>query len=100
MSKAKRCIETGMWIALTMAANSAPLRCYVGEVQAVDDCGVRITLIDWIVGAACGYDFFAPWAQIVSALVATSEHDLSGFGKEAARWQDRCGEMLATGETP
>lgn len=80
----------GFWAALTLKAGAAPLRCYVGEVQSVDIHGVRITLIDWLVGGPFGYDVFVPWTNLESALVATQDHDLKRFGEEAAKWQERC----------
>lgn len=80
-------LRPGDWVALTLKADAAPLRVYVGEVQAVADPGVRITLIDWLVGTACAWDFFAPWESICSALVATPEHDVGRFGAAGADWQ-------------
>ncbi len=85
---AKRgCLEAGWWVALTLRPGAAPLRCYVGEVQAVDDRGVRITLVDWVTGRAVGNDLFAPWAEISAALVCTPDHDRGLFGEDARRWQ-------------
>jgi hypothetical protein len=62
----------GFWAALTLRAGTAPLRCYVGVVQSVDAHGVRITLVDWLMGSATGFDVFVPWSNLESALVANS----------------------------
>lgn len=92
VGKSAGAIEPGQWVALVLRPRSAPMRCYVGEVQAADERGVRLTLIDWVVGAACGSDFFAPWDQITSALVATADHDKGLFVREAVQWQGHfCG---------
>ena len=81
-------LEPGYWVALTLKPGAAPLRCYVGEVQATDERGVRITLIDWLTGRANSYDLFVSWENITSSLVCTPEHDLENFGRAAERWQN------------
>ena len=81
-------IYPGNIVALTLAEGAAPLRCYVGEVQAVDEKGVRITLMDWIAGSFVGMDMFAPWNRITAALVATEDHSLDKSGMTAfTKWQ-------------
>jgi len=80
-------IAAEFWIALTLREGTAPLRSYVGQVQAVDANGVRLTLIDWVTGSASGYDLFVPWSNIEAALIATPEHDAKGFGERAAEWK-------------
>jgi hypothetical protein len=82
-------LAPGFWVALTLSPEAALLRVYVGQVQAVDAHGVRLTLVDWILGAATHWDFYAPWGQITSALIATPEHAREGFADAAADWQDR-----------
>ena len=52
---------------------------FVGEVQAVDNRGVRLTLIDWFVGSFSGWDVFVPWLEIKEAWIATPEHDKGLF---------------------
>lgn len=81
-------LEPGFWIAATLKKDSAPLRVYVGEVQEVDDRGIRITLIDWIIGNASGWDMFIPWTSLEAALVATPDHHPQGFADRAAQWQE------------
>jgi len=39
-------LKVGWWVALTLKPNVAPLRSYVGQIQAVDAEGIRITLVD------------------------------------------------------
>jgi hypothetical protein len=80
-------LQVGHWVALTLAEGAAPLSAYVGQIEAVDDRGVRLTLIDWLTGDAHGYDLFVPWSEIRAALVATPDHDVSRFGDAGAKWQ-------------
>lgn len=82
-------LKVGYWVALTLKAGTAPLRVYVGMIEAIDERGVRITLIDWISGIASSWDFFVPHVNIESALVGTQDHALDGFGKAAAEWQEK-----------
>jgi hypothetical protein len=37
-----------------------PMRCYVGEVQAATDAGIRMTMIDWLVGMSAGLALCGP----------------------------------------
>jgi len=80
-------IEIGYWMAVTLPKDTAPLRCYVGQVQAVDEHGIRLTLVDWFAGRATGFDLFVPWSNIESALIATPDHSTEYFGQEAEKWQ-------------
>jgi hypothetical protein len=84
-------LKPGWWVALTLKPDTAPLRCYVGQIQALSDDGVRLTLVDWFTGMAAGYDFYVPHRNIESALVCTEEHDLKGFGDHAGKWQTNMG---------
>ncbi len=84
-----RPLKPGDWVALALKEPVANLRCYVGEVQALDERGCTITLIDWLIGSATGYDFWSPWANVLGALVATRAHDLSRYGDSAAAFQGR-----------
>lgn len=86
-AREQQTLRSGYWVALTLKPDAAPLRSYVGKIEEVDDKGVRITLIDWIVGMATNWDFFAPWDSITSALVATPDHDVKGFAEAAGKWQ-------------
>ena len=81
-------LAPGFWVALTIKKGIAPLASYVGEIQAVDEHGIRITHIDWVIGLPLGYDFFFPWANIEAATIATPKHDITGFGSRAEKWQN------------
>ena len=81
-------IDVGYWMAVVLPPDTAPSRCYIGEVQAVDAHGIRLTLIDWMVGMADDFDVFVPWRHIESAFIATPEHDLQEFGRRAGHWQE------------
>ncbi len=86
-------LGVGFLVALTVKEGTAPLRCYVGEVQSADEHGVRLTLADWIVDMASGWDFFAPWESITAALVATEAHHKGGFDDAASDFQTRCEDI-------
>ena len=88
----KPALEPGYAVALTLTPDAAPLRVYVGQVQTVDEHGVRLTLVDWLIGSFSGWDVFVPWSQITSALVATPDHDVPRFGDAAGDWQRRMTE--------
>jgi hypothetical protein len=80
--------KQGWWVAVTVKPGTAPLYCYVGQIQAIDSQGIRLTLVDWITGGAAGWDFYVPHSNVESALVATEEHDLKAFGDAAGKWQE------------
>lgn len=86
-------LKTGYAVALTLAPDTAPRRCYVGQIEAIDLHGIRITLIDWLLGSFCGNDLFVPWSNIQSAYISTEKHDLTMFlGTDAPRWQENMDE--------
>lgn len=91
MSKSKKqnCVfSVGYWVALSISDGIAPLRCYVGKIQAIDSHGVRITLVDWVTGSDAGWDLFVAWGDIKASLVATPEHDNENFLHSSAQWQE------------
>jgi hypothetical protein len=88
----------GYWVALWLREEIAELRVYVGQVQAVDAHGLRLTLIDWLGGRATGWDFFAPWDAIAASLIATPEHDVGSFGEAGSDWQRRAKTKLSQPE--
>lgn len=92
LSDAQPTLKVGWWAAITLKAGTAPLRCYVGKIEAVDAESMRLTLVDWISGMAAGYDFWVPRRNIESMLLATEEHDLDGFGEHAGGWQTEMGD--------
>ncbi len=81
------CFKKGYLVALSLSENAAPLRSYVGEVQEVDSKGIRITLIDWIIGNFSHDDLFISWTNIEASLIATPEHDRGLFIESAIKWQ-------------
>lgn len=85
-------LDIGYWVAVVLPAGTAPLRCYVGEVQAVDSQGIRLTLVDWLTNTADSWDLFVPWHHVEAALIATPAHDLTYFFQQAALWQERMKE--------
>ncbi len=87
--KPSRGLEVGFYAAICLRPDAAPLRCYVGLVEAVDEHGVRLTLIDWVLGAPTDYDLFVAWSEITAALVSTPDHDLHDFGRRAGQWQQQ-----------
>ncbi|RBQ20473.1 hypothetical protein DP939_11910 [Spongiactinospora rosea] len=82
----RRCFEPGFVVALRVREGAAPLRSYVGKVQAADEHGVRVTLADWLVGGFVSHDLFVPWANIEVAYIATEDYT-PGEG-ELGRWQE------------
>ena len=82
-------LQVGYVVALALQEPCADNRCFVGKIEAVDDRGVRLILVDWITGTMAGNDFFAPWDNIVGALVATPAHDTKLFGQSATGFQER-----------
>ena len=86
-------LALGDVVALSLRADTAPLRSYVGSVQYLGPDGVRITLMDWIVGYPASFDFYAPWRNVESALVATKNHDTTNFGDDAGKWQTQMNKL-------
>ncbi|MBI4299256.1 MAG: hypothetical protein HY666_05815 [Chloroflexi bacterium] len=86
-------LKPGYIVALVLKEGTAPMRCYVGQVEDLDDRGIRLTLVDWFIGAFLHWDFFAPWESITAALVATPNHDVKNFGEAAGEFQLRCNHM-------
>jgi hypothetical protein len=86
-------VQVGYWAAVALQPNAAPLRCYVGQVEAIDSRGVRLTLVDWLSGTPSGWDVFAPWEQITSMLIATPAHDVPAFREAAGTWQTRMNDL-------
>jgi hypothetical protein len=79
-------LKPGWWVAVTLKPSIAPLRSYVGKIQAIDGHGIRLTLIDWMTRSANGDDLYIAHSNLECALVATEEHDLELFVEEAEKW--------------
>jgi hypothetical protein len=58
-------------------------------VVATDEHGVRITLVDWLIGDFVQQDMYVPWANIEMAYVATPD-DILAEG-DLGRWQEELG---------
>jgi hypothetical protein len=81
-------LKPGWWVALTLKAGTAPQRSYVGQIQAIDARGLRLTMVDWLTGDPVSWDLFVSHENLESALVATDKHDLRAFGDPAGQWQE------------
>jgi len=88
-----RTLERGWWLALTLHRDTAPLRCYAGQVCAVDERGVRLAMIDWQDGSASDIHIFVPWSSIASAMVVTESDALDQFERRAGDWQAHCSAL-------
>ena len=83
------CVEPGQVVVVRLRAgldDNAP----VGEVQAVDEYGVRITLMSFLTGGFHMYDYFIPWRNIEMMEVWTKDHDLrtADLGHSQRAWTD------------
>lgn len=78
-------IEVGFVVAL-MTDLPTRTKCYVGCVEAVDEFGLRMTLVDWFVGMFVKEDLFVPWSRVLGAAVWTEEHSFRQ--EDLARWQN------------
>ena len=92
-------IKLGYYVAIGLEPGTAPNRCYIGLVIAVDEYGVRINVTHWddsldmIIRDT--EDLFAPWVSITSMLVCTDEEPVRRFLRDKApAWQS---EMNALG---
>ena len=85
----------GYWVAIALKEPVGSARCYVGQVEEVAEHGMRITLIDWMIGRAASWDFWVPWANVLACLTATPQHDVASFGEAAGLFQ-----MRHNGATP
>lgn len=93
-------IEPGYWVGLALSEAVSGSRYWVGQVQHVDERGVRVTLVDWLTGTASGWDFYAPWSNILGVHIATPDHDISGFAESAGQFQSRHDDNAADKTPP
>lgn len=82
------CIELRQIVAITLPPGLSKSNVFVGRVQAVDEHGVRITLIDWITGTFTSHDAYFPWRNIELAMVATEDDDEDLSIEKFAKWQE------------
>lgn len=80
-------LEIADIVALTLRPGAAPLRCYVGQIVAIDSTGINLTLIDWPTREFVGASMFAPWSEVTSALVGGPDSDESNTIDAAEKWQ-------------
>jgi hypothetical protein len=97
-NKVDTLLKPGWWVTPTLKPDTAPMRCYVGQIQALSNEGIRLTLVDWISGMADGYDVYVPHRNIESALVCTDKHDLKGFRDASSHWQNDMNKAAAEHE--
>jgi hypothetical protein len=80
-------LAAGCVVALALREPIGDCACYVGEVRAVDERGVRITLVSWSSHKFDGLDFFAPWTNILGMHLATQDYDHSQVWEQFAELQ-------------
>jgi len=66
--------KEGWGVSIVLKSPVQKLLCWVGEIQAVDERGIRITTIDWVTGMMTGMDWWFPWSEIAAIEVATESH--------------------------
>ena len=88
----------GVSIILRQPVND--LVCYVGEVQAVDERGIRITGMDWFVGECVGMDWWFPWSDIAAMEIATDAHSGWDPGRTQKRAIEAYEKQQAAADTP
>ncbi|MFN8096222.1 MAG: hypothetical protein U0599_29085 [Vicinamibacteria bacterium] len=92
-------LQVGWHVAVALREPVAGLACYVGEIQTLDEFGLRLTLVDWLTGAFSNWDHLIPWTNVLGAEVCTDKHDLQGWNP--GRFQTRHEEARrASAETP
>jgi hypothetical protein len=67
-------LQPGYRIAMRLHNGVSPARCYTGPIKEVDQHGILLTLTHWAVDQTWGWDFFAPWSSIASALAIDNQH--------------------------
>jgi hypothetical protein len=77
-------------VGVALAEPVAGLRYYCGEIQALDDRGVRVTGFDWLVGLFTQFDVWFPWTNVLGMTeVATSDHSMHEWADKAGGAQRR-----------
>ena len=85
-------VKAGFYIAVGLVPGTAPRCCYIGQVQAVDEYGVRINPVEWEekldVVHVHTEDMFFPWVNISSMLVGTEHQPERRFVRDRGpAWQ-------------
>ena len=94
-------IRPGYFVAISLMPGTAPANCYIGLVQAADEYGLRINMVEWDneLDGVKKYteDLFIPWININSMLVCTEEEPVRRFVKDRApAWKAQV-EAMETG---
>jgi hypothetical protein len=94
-SSTKNVVEVGWGVAVILRQPVNELACYVGEVQAVDEHGIRIRIsaTDWLIGEAVGMDWYFPWSDIAAMEIFTDSHSGWDPGITQARANKAAGLM-------
>jgi predicted GIY-YIG superfamily endonuclease len=75
-----RSIEPGFCVGVALREPIGGMKYYVGEVQAVDDLGIRVSSIQWMIGTFTGFDEWFPWSNVLGLSgIATEAHSLHGW---------------------
>ena len=82
-------LEPGHCVAIALRDRSlCPLPVPVGRIEAVDDHGIRLTLLDWALGEFVSDGLFVAWPLVGAVLVADpATHDIKLWADKAASWQ-------------
>lgn len=75
-------VRIGWKIVVTLAEGTAPHRCYMGKVSAVDGLKMRIELIDAATGEDTDTELIVPFRSLISALTAAPSMDFADLGKD------------------
>ena len=81
-------LEVGHVVALSIHRDSAPGACYVGQIEAMDEHGIRLTLLDALLGTFQGFDLWVSWKSMLAALVCTPQHSMHEFPRVSDQWQE------------
>lgn len=97
-------IQAGYCVAMSLLPGTAPRNCYIGLVEAVDEYGIRVSLVHWDKESdrLGGYteSLFVPWVNINSVLVSTSQQPVRLFMTDRApKWQSQM-ESCSQNELP
>lgn len=95
--KSTAVLEVGWAIAVVMERPIGTGYCHVGEVQAIDERGFRITLMDWVVGQFIHDDFYIPWSNVRGMSICTDDHDFGLWSKDIGDYQKRINEARRDG---
>jgi hypothetical protein len=85
MTEKTNLFEPG-WVVALMTDWPTGVKCYVGEVQAVSDIGIRLTLVDWFSGGFEREDIVVPWGHMIGSAVWTDQHEKTRASLE--KWQN------------